>query len=155
MPKEIQLPLNSIGSSSDGLSIECKKCRKCENIKPLEDFYPRESQCKDCHKEYVRNYRSNNPERIKRYSRKKNWRKYGIVDFSESDYESLRDGQGGLCALCDESTKLYADHDHETGKVRGLLCNRCNLNLGIYEKLGKDPKVTAYLSFYTESSADG
>jgi len=59
-------------------------------------------------------------------------REYGI---SSKDYFIMLDAQNGKCAICDKTTeeKLCVDHDHKTGKVRGLLCRNCNLKLQIYE----------------------
>src|ERR1019366_4190427 len=61
---------------------------------------------------------------------------YGIT---RADWQRLHDQQSGLCALCSgpghrggRGTKLYVDHDHKTGLVRGLICHRCNLGLGIF-----------------------
>jgi len=61
-------------------------------------------------------------------------------------YQSLYEKQGGRCAICEKGIgelslgdhgraidKLFIDHCHETGKIRGLLCNPCNSHLGIYE----------------------
>ena len=45
------------------------------------------------------------------------------------DYDRLLAAQGGGCAICGNPPKtrrLDVDHDHRTGKVRGLLCHRCN-----------------------------
>ena len=50
----------------------------------------------------------------------------GITDAA---YEALLEQQGGHCAICSATPKtrrLHVDHDHATGKVRGLLCHRCN-----------------------------
>jgi hypothetical protein len=47
-------------------------------------------------------------------------------------YDRLLGEQGGVCAICGNPPKtrrLHIDHDHKTGKVRGLLCHRCNGNL--------------------------
>jgi hypothetical protein len=56
--------------------------------------------------------------------------KYGI---SLIDYEQMFDEQGGRCAICENLPivkVLEVDHDHATGKVRGLLCGNCNKMLG-------------------------
>lgn len=65
-------------------------------------------------------------------------RRYGIT---VDDILAMEDEQGGLCAICGkpETSKgnnqqvksLSIDHDHETGEVRGLLCNNCNRAIGL------------------------
>ncbi len=60
-------------------------------------------------------------------------RKYGM---SLEDYIDLLAKQGGGCAICGATKgnkkvdRLFVDHDHKTGKVRGLLCSNCNFMLG-------------------------
>lgn len=60
------------------------------------------------------------------------WRHNVTVD----DYLDLLAKQGGRCAICfsehgdKDKSRLFLDHDHKTGQVRGLLCNRCNSSLG-------------------------
>ncbi|KKM75774.1 hypothetical protein LCGC14_1386860 [marine sediment metagenome] len=65
------------------------------------------------------------------------------------------EGQNGLCAICGKPethrnyygpVRLSVDHDHKTGKVRSLLCNNCNVALGlIKEDVGIAMKLLHYL----------
>ena len=60
-------------------------------------------------------------------------KKYGIT---LADYEDMLEAQDGHCAICPKTpaeehhSVLHVDHNHETGEVRGLLCNSCNKGLG-------------------------
>lgn len=53
---------------------------------------------------------------------------------SMDDYQALIAKQGGGCAICktvlEGLRQVHTDHDHGTGLVRGILCQRCNLGLG-------------------------
>lgn len=52
---------------------------------------------------------------------------YGL---SLDGYNSMHEAQGGCCAICDNKTVLFVDHDHSTGAVRKLLCSNCNFAIG-------------------------
>ncbi len=59
-------------------------------------------------------------------------RRYGITG---AKYLAMREAQSGLCAVCrgpfsSNGKHIHVDHDHATGKVRGILCRDCNLALG-------------------------
>lgn len=45
----------------------------------------------------------------------------------------MLDSQGELCASCKDEPATEIDHDHSTGKVRGILCRGCNLGLGQFK----------------------
>jgi len=65
----------------------------------------------------------------------KQWKSRGIVDMTYDKYLSELTKQEGKCKICNkEMKKPHVDHDHKTGKYRGLLCVSCNNGLGIYEK---------------------
>ena len=62
-------------------------------------------------------------------------RKYGINLFT---YNQMHDDQNGKCAICGShdielGKRLVVDHDHDTGKVRGLLCAACNSGIGFFK----------------------
>jgi hypothetical protein len=62
--------------------------------------------------------------------RRRREREYGLT---HDEFLALLDAQGGVCAICgngEQRRALAVDHDHETGAVRGLLCDRCNPMLG-------------------------
>lgn len=133
-----------------------KRCWKCKKKKQLTEF-PLDRRrkdghfcwCKKCHARYRREYLERHPEvrertnRQTEENRKRNpekyylqWRsayllrEYGI---SLSQYQDLINKQKRRCAICKRRKRLYIDHDHNTDKVRGLLCVECNTGLG---KLG-------------------
>ncbi len=77
---------------------------------------------------YVARYKTRHPERMKRHWRKQQLRKHGITP---EEFDEMAADQRGLCLVCEEKPeRLYVDHDHATGKVRGLLCVNCNFALG-------------------------
>jgi hypothetical protein len=55
-------------------------------------------------------------------------RDYGIT---VADRDKMIEDQGGICMLCGKNdSRLQVDHDHKSGRVRGMLCKHCNLMLG-------------------------
>ena len=79
-----------------------------------------------CYNEY-RTKNKKDEKELNRYYQKKN--KYGL---SKDDYLLLYHKQNNKCAICGDDITCCAcvDHDHKTGKVRGLLCGKCNTLLG-------------------------
>jgi hypothetical protein len=124
-----------------------KTCTVCKEVKSFDCFYPRKDrptvqyvpQCKACnalkakkrywedpegHKEKTKNWVKNNREKCRVIFRKHRYK------ISDVDYQKMKSDSAGLCAICSSSEKLFIDHDHITGKIRGLLCRTCNLGLG-------------------------
>jgi len=89
--------------------------------------------------EKAKGWLQDNPERAQEHSR---WShlasKYGI---SRADYAELLSRQDGKCAICGTDKpsghykRFHVDHEHESHKVRGLLCHSCNIGLGHFRDL--------------------
>lgn len=92
---------------------------------------------------YQKNYRDSNSKNLKRVEKL-----YGI---SAEKYQEMLTNQKTKCAICERHQlqfrrRLSVDHCHETGKVRGLLCDNCNHGIGLfYEKIDRLKKAIKYL----------
>lgn len=92
------------------------------------------------------------PERRRAQNLAANLRKnYGLTP---EDFAAMLAAQNGVCALCGEApnpagvraaSRLHVDHDHETGRVRALLCNHCNRGIGAFRD---DPDLMQRASLY-------
>ncbi len=117
----------------------CKVCSKCKKEKDFKYFSPRsnrksgyQSQCKQCRNSYPKN-------RTENYTRNYDLNKsYGI---SLDDYNKLLQEQNECCKICNThisklnqklKKNLCVDHCHITGRIRGLLCDKCNRGLGLF-----------------------
>lgn len=115
----------------EGCEIHVKTCPTCKLTKPAEQFDLRmrsngkvreakrlHSSCRHC--------------RNINYSNHIIKKRYGIT---REQYWEILHSQNGTCALChkqcDTGKNLAVDHDHSSGKVRGLLCMRCNRAVGL------------------------
>lgn len=131
-----------------------KRCNQCGIEKPVEDFYRSsrspdglQGYCKICDK--TRRQSPKVKEAKKENAWRNNLKQYGIT---EADYEQMYERQMGICAIChkpETDIRLAVDHDHATGKVRGLLCKRCNMAIGL---LGDDPYVVMTAALYLKGS---
>lgn len=99
-------------------------------------------------KKYQKTWKERNPEKRKLHTRNSRIRAYGI---SPETYYEMLEKQDKRCAICKEKSTRRAiniDHNHITGKVRGLLCDGCNLSLGHIERKDFVEKALKYLSQY-------
>ncbi len=128
-----------------GKLIEPKKrCCDCDTIKLVSEFNTRNgrrpgqiwlrSYCKKCGEKRNRKWAKNNISKYRAMRRRSNHKKRYTAE--EVNYESRLIAQGGICATCGRQpgvgkSSLHVDHDHETGKIRGLLCQQCNRALGL------------------------
>lgn len=84
--------------------------------------------------EYERR-RSKSPKRVEWSLRRDLKRNYGI---SLEQYTQMLTAQDGKCAICGginaNGKRLFVDHNHKTGKVRALLCHKCNFAIGLVDE---------------------
>lgn len=137
--EDLDLDHFGAGRGRGGLKSRCKRCEAASSR-------AYHNANRDRVRERQRVWRENNPEKVQaKNSRRRDvaghvWyrdaqlqRMYGIT---AADYERMLEEQGGCCYLCGSPPKkqrLSVDHDHRTGKVRHLLCSRCNAALGWFE----------------------
>ncbi len=135
-----------------------KRCPRCKKEKELSCFgidkrakSGLSCYCKICRVEMATNYNPIRRERRRNdeeYRKKDNLRRinywlkceYGI---DLEGYNDLFEKQNGVCAICGKPPdidygktrvgRLCVDHDHHTGKLRGLLCHGCNVSLGFFK----------------------
>jgi hypothetical protein len=115
-------------------------CSRCNEAKDPAEFYEnvrhkdgRKRVCKDCHRDW--HLRTS----------------YGITPEIYKKLQSLNDGGCHICSNKNTNGKrLSVDHDHDTGLVRGLLCEDCNLGIGRFKD---DEKRLAEAIFYLRGHA--
>ena len=115
-----------------GIRSFTKYCKKCRKKITAEQQY-----------KYKKRWRENNREKVRKKANKDYHSgkgrnrflkyQYGI---SIKDYNILFNAQNGCCKICGRhqsklKRRLFVDHDHKTGKIRGLLCEKCNFALGL------------------------
>jgi Recombination endonuclease VII len=109
-------------------------CNKCGVEKPISEYYKGHKRCKEC---YSKDYKDKKPSFL---DKKDYMLKYTYgQNFGLNEYNNLLEKQNTVCAIClnpntngrSDTNNLYVDHDHKTGKVRGLLCSNCNRSLGL------------------------
>jgi hypothetical protein len=124
----VSTKVNKAGESKDYVDSTCMVCRR--------RAYLEKPGKKEIHRQGTKNWYRDNPDKAKSQRLKQ----YGL---DLDGYNALRKKQKYCCAVCKKheedvsqgraktpATALHVDHDHVTGKVRGLLCTNCNTILG-------------------------
>ena len=118
--------------------------RRAKNAQRHQQWY---GENKPRVKANARAWKKKNPTRVaasERNGRLK--RDYGITS---ADYDMLYQQQGGRCRICNKrKPKLHVDHCHKSQRVRGLLCHKCNVGLGMFED--RVSALNAAIAYLTE-----
>jgi hypothetical protein len=128
-------------------TLDQKRCTKCKKDKLQDAFYRssnssdgRHSWCKQCLDTAKNAVKTRDPRRYRAMQRASWYR--NRLNLEQDGYDAMLQEQQGVCKVCKcpETTKnkdgltlpLSVDHDHTTGKVRGLLCRKCNIGIGSF-----------------------
>ena len=114
------------------------RCYTCKAEKPLEEFYRsrnakygRHGRCIICTKAVVLS--DNAKESKNAYNRAKSRKR--TTGFTQEEFKQKLEEQGGVCAICGinkpTSISWHADHCHKTKTKRGVLCQKCNMGIGL------------------------
>jgi len=149
------------------MKTEFKICKKCKKTKAPSEFYyqPRNkkdglwSECKKCC--YQRTVESR-----KDPKKKEMWRKWDDIskfrrrlkkhNMTEEQFKELISQSKNKCAICEKEDinyppKLNIDHNHITGKLRELLCPRCNRSIGLFhERIDLLESAISYLKKHSK-----
>ena len=128
--------------------------------------YAKTDKQREYRREYMRKWREQNREKYNAWAKEynknngykwethtKEWKKYYSLkkkyNLTEEDFLYLLEKQQNKCYICGKHNSdilrgLAVDHDHITGKIRGLLCSKCNSALGWYEN--NFEKINEYLA---------
>lgn len=126
-----------------------RACRKCGATKPLSEFHRqpkgpngRHSWCKPCANQAQKDSRRKNG----RPAAKPMWQiktRYGLT---KEQYQAMIAAQEGKCGICTLAMRrICVDHCHASGRVRGLLCHRCNIRLSAIDDRTYREAALAYL----------
>lgn len=127
-----------------------------DNPQPLTNFHKqsmgkhgRNARCRVCVTKAQVDREKNNPQTMRRRRNSHYLREYGIT---LEEYESMLELQDYKCKICGaedsghpHTDNLVVDHCHQTGVVRGLLCNSCNRGIGI---MNEDPERMMTAAMY-------
>lgn len=131
---------------NDALAAGGKYCRKCKLIVPIEPDSGdvraknrRNRLCGPCRREYMRAWTAQRTADL--IETRRRWLLKKLYGITLEQYDEMLKRQGGGCAICRATTEdwrangsrsLPVDHDHKTGKVRGVLCGKCNKGIGLF-----------------------
>lgn len=120
-------------TAKDGLHSVCKSCCGLDYLavsgKRRAQSKARYAANPEKHREKVRKWREHNSDTWKGMCLRKDYWPHLSAAEALIEYQKLFNKQGGKCAICPNEC-MCIDHDHLTGKVRGLLCHTCNSMLG-------------------------
>jgi len=157
------------------MSAKHRTCKVCGEYKEIDNFQPQGYQCRSCRNkkqqaywaslpedirkqrqnslEYKKEYAKRNSVKIKKLARAQHLKRKFKMTVEE--YDAILEKQNGVCLLCknvcDTGNSLAVDHDHDSGKIRGLLCKNCNTALGLFkDNVDVMTRAIEYIEMHSE-----
>lgn len=129
------------------------RCNICERAYQRDRNHNLSAEQRESHAAARERWREANKDYLRTWERNRRATRKGITP---DEWLGRVEAQHGACAICgdepDDPLTLHIDHDHATGTVRGLLCNRCNTALGM---LRDDPMLMACAIEYLQLAREG
>lgn len=123
--------------------MELLSCTRCKVEKPgTPEFFPLHNKKRNGLDSWCRECRATYRNEINRGKFRSVISDTGLKSLKRSTHE---------CVICGATGPLVVDHDHATGKIRGMLCNHCNRGLGHFRD---DPMLLEFARIYLLSSVD-
>jgi hypothetical protein len=140
-----------------------KPCSKCQEPRPLDQFYKGMAQCKACYRVVTEAYRQQHKARL--HGRLVLQRRAARLGLTLEDYQALPHDPGTVCSVCGATPehprngkwsngtgapklkRLAIDHCHKTDRIRGFLCAHCNRAIGL---ANDDPALLRAMADYLE-----
>lgn len=116
----------------------CYSCKKCRNKQSI--IYNKQNP--DVRKKINEKRKEKNKEYYQKPEIKLKFKNNSLkkqFNITLDDYEKMLTEQSGVCYICNQpetsvrNRRLAVDHNHSTGKIRGLLCSNCNRALGLFK----------------------
>jgi hypothetical protein len=138
--------------------MKTKKCTTCKELKTYDSFYKDKTsptgygyECKIC----KRNYKPSPEVYARQLEKSRQHNRFKWSGFTEEDFQNKLKEQNYKCAICETDdpgkTNWHADHDHNTGTKRGILCKMCNTALGMLnDDIDRLANSIKYLNHYSD-----
>lgn len=149
LPKYCSVACQNQGMARGTIGATEHTCSRCEKTLPIDQFRLRPSGrplswCKPCTQANAQQWMKDNPERARHHGAR--YRSGMSLETIAAMYAT----QGGLCAICRAvepvGKRTHLDHNHRTMRIRGLLCQNCNMALGmLHDDLDVVRAMVAYL----------
>ena len=119
--------LRKYNESEKGLAVRGRFFKSLDNDPDKKEAY--RLRRIEANRRHLKKLKATNPQKLKQRNRRSRLRLFGLTPEA---FDAMLEKQGGVCAICGKKRgQMSVDHNHETGRVRGILCQPCNSGIGM------------------------